>query len=217
MKRRTADENEGLARTSSRLLAAIRRLQEEQGSPIVVALDGRSASGKSTLAALVEKSVRAALIPSDDFFAAAIPDGEWDGLPIEERYRQVIDIDRLRTEALEPLIAGKPARWHPFDFEAGLRPDGTYGISADCVERQPADIIIVDGAYSARPELADLVDLAVLVEAPEGERHLRLEAREESGFLARWHRRWDPVEDYYFTIVRPTESFDLIVSFRDES
>jgi uridine kinase len=76
----------------------------------------------------------------------------------------------------------------------------------------PRAIIILDGAYSARPELRDLIDLAVLVEAPETIRHERLAAREESGFLARWHARWDSAEEHYFTVVRPPEAFDLTLT-----
>ena len=92
------------------------------------------------------------------------------------------------------------------------RPDGTYAMCLDFVERQPAGVIILDGAYSARPELADLIDLSVLVDVPVAERHARLAARERSHFLDSWHARWDPAEAYYFTHVRPNSSFDLVVT-----
>ena len=77
--------------------------------------------------------------------------------------------------------------------------------------RPPAPVIILDGAYSARPELADLIDLAVLVEAPAAVRQERLAAREEAHFLEEWHTRWNQAEDYYFSLVRPPASFDLIL------
>jgi uridine kinase len=72
-------------------------------------------------------------------------------------------------------------------------------------------LILLEGAYSACSELADYVDLAILVEVPIEERHARLAAREDKGFLDRWHKRWDPVEDYYFNQVRPMDSFDLVM------
>ena len=40
----------------------------------------------------------------------------------------------------------------------------------------------------------------------------RLAAREDKGFLERWHARWDAVEEYYFTRVRPRSSYDLVVT-----
>ena len=206
-----------LAEACGKALAEIRRLQDSRQSPIVVALDGGSGAGKSTLALLIEKEVDTALIQADDFFAAGIPDNTWDILSVEERYRYVTDLERLRAEAIEPLLADKPAKWHAFDFEAGLRADGTYGMRTDYVQRGPAEVILLDGVFSARPELADLVDLTILVDVPVDERHARLDAREGKDFLDRWHTRWDPVEEYYFLHIRPSDSFDLVVTIGQHS
>jgi hypothetical protein len=73
-----------------------------------------------------------------------------------ERARDYMDWRRLRSEALEPLLQGNAAIWQPFDLAAGVRPDGTYGISTEIVRCEPAPVILLDGAYSTRPELADL-------------------------------------------------------------
>ena len=75
-------------------------------------------------------------------------------------------------------------------------------------------MILLEGAYTAGPELADLVDLAILIDVPVEERHARQRAREDADFLEEWHRRWDPVESYYFTQVRPRSSFDLVVKLK---
>ncbi len=178
---------------------------------MLIALDGGSGAGKSTLAALIAKELNAALIPSDDFYSAHISNAEWDSYTPAQKVAEVIDWRRLRRNALEPLLAGKPARWHPFDFTR-LRPDGTYPLSAHYVERAPADVIVLDGAYSSRPELADLIDLAVLVDVSIAVRHARLDGREPADFLKDWHARWDVAENYYFTTVRPKSSFDLVVT-----
>jgi uridine kinase len=189
----------------------IQHLLVNSPGPILVALDGGSGAGKSTLALMLAEKLDVTLVQSDDFYAAHIPDAGWDARSPQERAADVIDWRRLRTEVLEPLLAGRVARWHPFDFGAGTRPDGTYAMSTAFVERTPASIIVLDGAYSARPELADLIDLSVLVEVPIDVRHQRLAAREEKDFLAAWHTRWDAAEEYYLTQVRPPASFDLIV------
>lgn len=180
--------------------------------PLVVAFDGRSGAGKSTLASRVAESVRAAVVLLDDFFAASIPNADWDRMTAEERCARVFDWARVRAQAVGPLRAGKMACWHPFDFETGPRADGTYGMKTAAVEVEPASIIIIDGAYSSGPQLADLVDLTVLVETSETERWTRLVQREEAEFLAQWHARWTAVEDFYFSNVRPRSSFDLIVT-----
>jgi len=205
------DLNDNLVEASTKVIAAIRRLLSSRPGPIVGALDGGSGAGKSTLARLIQDRVETALIPIDDFFAADIPDSRWDEFSVEERLRYVFDWRRLRESVIEPLLAGERAKWYAFDFESGLRSDGTYGMLADPTEREPADVIILEGAYSACPELADLVDLAILVDVPVEARHARQKAREDAAFLEGWHRRWDPVESYYFTQVRPKSSFDIVV------
>jgi uridine kinase len=193
------------------ILAQIRQLLARRSPPILVAFDGGSGAGKSTLAEWVAQALDAVLVQSDDFYAAHIADAEWEAFSPAARAAAAIDWRRLRSEALEPLLAGKPARWHAFDFETGPRPDGTYAMRTDFVVREPRPVIVLDGAYSTRPELADLIDLAVLVDVPVALRHQRLAAREEPAFLAAWHKRWDAAEDYYFSQVRPPAVFDLVV------
>ena len=205
------DQQEHLALACDQVVAAIQQHLAHQSPPILVALDGGSGSGKSTLAALVAARVNGTVIPGDDFFAADIPESAWDTRIPAEKVRDCIDWRRLRAEVLKPLLAGQTARWHAFDFESGLRPDGTYGMKTTYEERSPAPVIVLDGIYSTRPELADLVDLSVLVNVPVAVRHTRLAAREEADFLAAWHTRWDAAENYYFTQVRPADSFDLVV------
>jgi len=195
------------------ILDAINLKLQKLQTPIAVAIDGGSGAGKSTIASMLEQKINSiVVVPSDDFFSANIPDWEWDTRSIFERARDVLNWQRLRTEALEPLLTSKIAKWYPFDFAAGLRPDGTYGMSKQCIEKKPADVIILEGAYSASPRLSDLISLKILIDVPVFERHQRLDKREENKeFLARWHKLWDPVEEYYFSEVMPKNSFDLVV------
>ena len=118
----------------------------------------------------------------------------------------------MRPEALEPLISGRAARWYPFDFPGGLRSDGTYGMKSTYVEIEPAPVILLERNFSTGPQLVDLVNLTVLVEAPNIERHTRLAKRRDPSFLQRWHAIWDAVEEYYYTSARPRGSFDLVVT-----
>ena len=79
------------------------------------------------------------------------------------------------------------------------------------VSLEPADVLILDGAYSARPELADIIDVSVLIEALDKTRQERILAREGAVFAMAWHKIWDPAEDYYFSEIRPKKSFDLLI------
>ncbi|HEU0292294.1 MAG TPA: hypothetical protein VFR47_06140 [Anaerolineales bacterium] len=197
-----------------KIVVQIRGLLVRKGPPIVIALDGGSGAGKSTIASIIARKLHTALIPLDDFFSANIPDSQWDEFRVEEKLQNVFDWNRVRQQVLEPLLKGMPARWYSFDFQSGLRADGTYGMETEPKERMPAPVILIEGAYSSSPRLADLVDFAVLVDVPMEERYARLAAREDPDFLKTWHRRWDEVEAYYFEHVRPRSSFDLIVELK---
>jgi uridine kinase len=188
------------------IVATIQRLLTDRRPPILVAFDGRSGSGKSTLASRVAARVRGTVVEGDDFYSGGAG-AEWEQRSVAEKVRYCIDWRRLKTEALDPLLAGRGATWHPFNFETGI------GLAAHSVSCEPADVIILDGVYSARPELRDIVDLTVLVDVPDdlARRH-RLVAREGQSFMDSWHALWDEAEDYYFSQIRPPSSFDLIVT-----
>jgi pantothenate kinase-related protein Tda10 len=58
------------------IVAAV-RIRAAQRAPLLVAFDGGSGAGKTTLSGRVAATLQAALVPSDDFYAAHITDAEW--------------------------------------------------------------------------------------------------------------------------------------------
>jgi uridine kinase len=90
----------------------------------------------------------------DTFFSGG-DDTYWRTRTPRQRNAEVIDWQRLRAEALEPLRAGLTARWRPFDYDAW------EGLAAEPIVLGPAPVVLVEGAYSAGPWLADAIDLAV--------------------------------------------------------
>jgi uridine kinase len=186
------------------IVAVVRAEVARAGCPLLVALDGGSGAGKSTLAAAVGAQLRAAIVDGDDFYAGGTA-AEWDARTPAANADHCIDWRRLRSEALEPLLRGCTASWHPYDW----RPGG--GLLPALTTCDPSPVVVLDGAYSARPELDDLVGLAVLVDVPADERRSRVMAR-ESPMDETWFARWDAAERHYFTHVRPGARFDLVVS-----
>jgi para-aminobenzoate synthetase len=189
----------------------IKDLQGGMDRPIVIAIDGGSGSGKSTIAEILAQELNAAWLPMDDFFSAQIPDHYWDQFSVEERFEKCFDWERIRENALQPLRAGLPARWFAFDFVTGLREDGSYGMETKPKILEPARVILLDGNFSASPFLADLVDCAILIDVPIEVRHARINTREDPEFLKQWHALWDPVEAFYYSQIRPKESYDLVI------
>lgn len=183
------------------LAEAIAARAEGLGRPLVVALDGRSAAGKTMLAAALGEALGAAVIEGDDFYGGGV-DVRSD--PPAVLVDACIDWQRQRL-VLEALRAGREASWHAFDWEAF---DGS--LCATPTVKSPAPVVILEGVYAARPELADLIDVAVLVRADEGVRESRLLARQEH--IGPWEQQWHAAEDYYFEFVRPLTSFNMLVS-----
>jgi uridine kinase len=168
--------------------------------PYCVALDGRSGAGKSTLAKRLADAMNATLLDGDGFFAGGVAiRGD---LP-EHRARDCIDWRRQRA-VLEALRAARTASYLAFDWQAF---DGSLEREPTVVE--PRAVVIVDGVYSARPELADLLDLRVLLRVPDDVRRVRLLAREQS--LTDWERQWHEAEEWYFAHAAPPAGFDVIV------
>lgn len=167
--------------------------------PFLIALDGRSGAGKSTLAAMLGERLKAGIVEGDDFYAGGI--GLRRDSP-EARAAACIDWTRQR-QVLKGLRAGRRVEWRAFDWEAF---DGRLCHTPR--KLAPSPFVIIEGVYAARPELADLLDLRVLLEVPPDIRKARLLARE--GTLGPWERQWLEAEDVYFRTIMPPERFDLV-------
>jgi uridine kinase len=115
-------------------------------APVLVALDGRSGTGKTTLAHSIATSHDAAIVQGDDFFAGGG----------ESHWAALTPAERQCLHRLAPPTHPSPrtaARWAKrtlasLDFASG---GGSATMTVDC---KPATVILLDGAYSSRPELA---------------------------------------------------------------
>jgi len=186
---------------------AIRRLQHVGlHRSIVVALDGHSGAGKSTLAAAVAERIDAAVVHVDDFYRD-MPESERLELTAEQGVDRYFDWERLRAEAIIPLGQRTRAQYRRFDWASG------HGLTND-ISLDPRDVVLLEGVYAARPEFEDLLDLKVLVELPDAAREQRRAQRARS--VSRddpdgWDARWNAAERHYFRVIRPQQTFDLIV------
>lgn len=183
----------------------IKSLIKKKSTTVVVAIDGKSGAGKSTIAEMIASKVGGVYIKTDDFWAGGA-NKLWDTRSIAQKVELAIDWKRLRKEVLEPLLSGKQAKYHPYDFI------NDNGLSKEIIVKQPSTVIILDGAYSSRPELEDIIDLKVLVEVlDDNHRRKRLVNREGDAYMLDWHKRWDSAEDYYFSYLRKRDSFNAII------
>ena len=130
----------------------------------VVIADGHSVAGKSSFAEALAKATDAAIVPGDDFYRV-MDDEARAGLSPDEGIRRYYDWERMRDEALSPLLADRAATYRPYDWQSGL-------LATRSVTIAPAPVVVVEGLFVSRPQLEPFVDLSVLVEAPSAVRWL---------------------------------------------
>ncbi len=177
-----------------------------------VALDGRSGSGKSTIAAIVADALGAdvvTVIEGDQFYAGG-SGAAWDRKSAEQKAAQVIDWQRQRL-MLNALRTEGVATWHGFDWHSDDWDADVVPLAPEPTHTTVAPVVLLEGAYSARPELSDLLDLRVLLEVPEVVRRAQLLGREGEAYRADWEARWLSAEKHYFETIMPPSSFDLIL------
>lgn len=157
------------------------------GSTVLVAIDGRCASGKSTLAAHLGAHYDCPVIHMDEFFLR--PEQR-----TPARYAtpgENIDHERFLEEVLLPLRRGQQVSYRPYDCQRQLL--------ADPISLPTAGIYIVEGSYSCHPALRQHYDLRLfLTAAPETQLN-RIIKRNGPEYARVFQDRWIPLEEAYFT------------------
>lgn len=154
--------------------------------PFVIAIDGRAASGKSTLAEQLSKLLGADIIHMDDFFLPP-------AFRTSERLAEPggnVHYERFMEEVLPYLTSPEPFEYRIFDCSR-MDYHGKRRIAS-------TQIRIVEGSYSHHPKFGDYADLFVFsdVEAEEQMRRIRLRNGEEKAQM--FAKKWIPMEEWYF-------------------
>lgn len=169
-------------------------------TPLLVAVDGMSAAGKSTLAArVVDALADAALVHGDDFYRVMDNDDRF-ALTPEDGYNQDFDWQRLRHQVLEPLRAGRTASYQRYDWSTGQL--------GEWAEVGAVSTVVIEGVYVSRAELRSQFDLVVWVETSAATRARRQAKRDDT---PSWVDRWDAAERHYIDRYAPAALADLVV------
>lgn len=161
-------------------------------APLLIAVDGRSGAGKTTLAveltALLREHHSVSLFHLEDIYPG------WDGLDD--------GIARYVQRVLLPLRAGRSARWNAWDWDRGQ--DGEERTTAT------AEIVLLEGVGAAAAAARVHLDAVIWVEAgPEVRRRTAL-ARDGDTY-ARFWQRWADQEDAWLVTDDPAAAADVVV------
>ena len=137
-------------------------------SPVIIAVDGRSGAGKTTiaveLATMLRRHRSVSLFHLEDIYPG------WDGL--------AGGVERYIETVLQPLGAGTPATWTAWDWES--RHDG------DSRTTEPAPVVLVEGVGSSHGRAADFLDAVIWVDAPSQARKKRALDRDGDTYAPFW-------------------------------
>ena len=165
---------------------------------VIVAIDGKCTSGKTTLASKLAEIYDCNVFHMDDFFLR--PEQR-----TPERFVEIggnVDYERFREEVLLPLKSGKAFSYRPFDCS-------TFMLVAP-VAVTPKKLNIVEGTYSHHPYFGNHYDLKILLTVDEETQRQRILKR--PAFLhKRFFDEWIPMENHYFEVFRIPNQSEIIV------
>ena len=177
---------------NSNLESVIKQIDDllTQKDAVIVAIDGKCISGKTTLASKLAELYDCNVFHMDDFFLR--PEQR-----TPERFSEVggnVDYERFLEEVLLPLKSSKTFSYRPFDCS-------TFTLS-DPVIVTPKRLNIIEGTYSHHPYFGNPYDLKILLTIDEETQRRRILDRPE--FLhKRFFEEWIPMENRYFdTLIR---------------
>lgn len=175
-----------------------RKLTEKER--VILALEGGSAAGKTTLAALLERIYpESQVFHMDDFFLR--PEQR-----TAERLAEPggnVDRERFGEEVLLPLTRGETVQYRPYDCRTRM--------VGGPIERVPGALNIVEGAYSMHPALAGHYGLSAFLRISPELQRARIQRRNGPETQERFFTTWIPLERRYFDVLDPAGRCDFIL------
>lgn len=165
---------------------------------VYIAIDGCSASGKSTLAELISGIYDCNVFHTDDFF-----------LPLELRTKARleesggnIDYDRFYNEIITGIKSKKAFIYQIYDC--------SKLILTDYIKVEPKKINLIEGSYSMHPKFNELYNLKIFLYINKEEQSKRILLRNGEEMHKRFIDEWIPMEERYFKKFNIKENSDLI-------
>ncbi|NUP59531.1 MAG: aminodeoxychorismate synthase component I, partial [Pseudarthrobacter sp.] len=145
-------------------------------APVIIAIDGRSGAGKTTLAVELAARLRAhhkvSLFHLEDIYPG------WNGL--------AAGVERYISTVLAPLSRGEAASWTSWDWEN--HDDGGARVTL------PAAIVLVEGVGAAAEAARPLLSAVIWAESPDEVRRTRALARDGATYEPYWDQ-WAAQEE----------------------
>jgi len=165
---------------------------------LLVAIDGRCGSGKTTLAEAINELRGYPIVYMDHFYPRLKQ-------RTEERLNEPggnLDRERFLKEVMAPLLRQEPFSYRPYN---PMVHDFSPPISIT-----PVDVVIIEGSYSLHPELISNYDLRIFMTVDMEERIRRIRERNGEAGLEMFIEKWIPMEEHYFKTFKTEDQCDFV-------
>lgn len=170
------------------VLELARRAAPRCGDTVVVAIDGLSGAGKTTLARQVGAALGAQVVHLDHIYPG------WDGL--------AASVGILTTLVLDPLAHGRPAAYRRWDWERSRW--------AESHPVAKAAFLVVEGAGASVLPAGEYAAVRVFLEADRALRLRRGIERDGDAYRPHWER-WAAQERRLFARDGTRQRADLVI------
>lgn len=165
----------------------------------IIAIDGRAASGKTTVAGQLAKILKAGVVHMDDFF---LPQN----LRTPARFAEAggnVHYERFKAEVLPDLRKESGFAYRRFDCSK-MAPGEMRQIAATRWR-------VVEGAYSLHPEFGNYADLKIFFDITPAEQMKRIKKRNGGEKAKIFASRWIPLEENYIKQTGVKKRADIIL------
>ncbi len=165
---------------------------------IILAIDGRCASGKTTLAYKLQKEFCCNVIHMDDFYLPINQrESDWQKIPAKN-----IDFNRLE-DIIKNISHLDSYRICPY-----LCSDGKFG---EPILYHKNRLTVIEGSYSCHPVLKKYYHYCVFMDITSEEQKKRLLKRNGEEGYQRFQNIWIPLEEAYFEQFSIRKKCDLVL------
>lgn len=166
---------------------------------VILAVEGSSASGKSTLGNMLCEIYGCTILHTDDFFLR--PEQR-----TPERYAEAggnLDRERFLEEVLIPLSRNCVIDYRRFDC-SGFK-------ILPAVQITPKRLTVIEGTYSMHPEFSDYYNLSVFLDISHELQKNRILKRNSPDMAKMFFDKWIPLEKVYFEKMNVKERCDVVI------
>lgn len=169
------------------VLLEVDKLLQSDKDNLIIAIDGKCASGKTTLGYYLQSVYDCNLFHMDDFFLR-------EEQKTKDRVNEIggnVDYERFKSEVIDKLLKKQAVDYRKYSCK-----DQRIDETADVIKHKRLNI--VEGSYSQHPYFGDVYDLKIFMDIDNEKQIENIRKRNGEERLKQFISVWIPKENAYF-------------------